>query len=189
MEINAAAKLDISPKGSQIAVNALFAFSALSFSASVWLNYSDKSYLLALSGALVFLILGAVGWWASHKNEALAKSHPFTLNMGSGEQSVSITSDARSLPEVTYLQSLLERWSSLVYRQPLPEADGMVGKDGVPIGDSRAEASLITQRSNDLADQQVKDAVEMFRDRESTDIRQASSPVVTIIVPRSDSDA
>ncbi|WP_153070736.1 hypothetical protein [Pseudomonas syringae] len=189
MEINAAAKLDISPKGSQIAVNALFAFSALSFSASVWLNYSDKPYLLAIFGSAVFLVLGSIGWWVSHKNEALAKSHPFTLNMGSGEQSVSISSDARSLPEVSYIQSVLAHWSSLVCRRPLPEADGMIGKDGIPIDSSKVEADLVVRHANALADQQVQAAIEMFNKSASADVERPPSPVVTIIVPPSVTDS
>lgn len=187
MEINAAAKLDISPKGSQIAIVALFSFSALAFAAALWLDYVDKSYYLALIGSVAFLVFGSIGWWFSHRNEALAKSHPFTLNMGTGSQSVLITSDARSLPEATYLQSMLSYWSYLIYRHPLPEADGLVGADGVPIDNTKLRAKLITDEATSAADRQLADAVKALKERAAEVFSEPSSPVVAIIDPVSDS--
>jgi len=181
MDVNAAAKLVLVPKGNQVAVITLLSFSAIFFAASVWLEYSGKSYGLSLSGAVVFLVFGSIAWWVSHKNEALSQSHPLTINMVKGDQSVAISSDARSLPEASYVQTVLSHWSALIFRKNLPEADGVVGTDGIPLPDTKGQAKVVVDNANAEADEQIVNAVKMFKAMAAQKEVEPPSPVVSVI--------
>lgn len=176
MEVKAGAALELVPKGNQVAVNIIFLMAALFFAAAVWLNANGKSYVLSAVVGTVFLALGGVFWWKSHKNEALKQGHPFTLKLGEGEKSVAVTSDARSLPALDYLKGILGQYSAVFHREPLPEASGTVGAGGEPIKDSAEDAKRLVDQANHLAQQQSNIVSEEICSRMSAFI--AESPVI-----------
>jgi hypothetical protein len=158
MEIKADASVALIPKGNQIAVNIIFIIAAGFLAAAVWLEVSDKKWILAALVGVVFFCLGGFFWWKSHKNESLQKAHPFVMKVGQGDNSVEVSSDARSLPALDYLKGILGQYSAIFHRVPLPEPSGTVGVDGKPIEGSIDTARSRVKAANDLAQEQSNEA-------------------------------
>ncbi|QXI57045.1 hypothetical protein HU759_018235 [Pseudomonas sp. OE 28.3] len=181
MELKAAATVDVSPKGGQIAIFLLLAFSAISFGASVWLYMGQKPFILPLAGSIVFLLIGSFFWIVSHRNESLKSSHPFTLNLGEGEKSLVISADARSMPAINYIKSMLDYYSTVFHRAPLPVASGMIDDKGQPISGTESEAQAVTDKAHELAQQQC-DALVRSNDFQGGDSNAQASPIVSNLV-------
>lgn len=158
MSSSASARLFISPKGGQIAISLLIVCAALFFGVSVWLMSEDKSYYLSLAGSLVFLVVGALFWWVSHKNEALREAHPFKVSVANADNSIAVSADVRALPAVDYLKLIISQCSEVLHRDPLPNANGIVGADGMPVPQSERQAQQATADLNE----QAKKAAEAF---------------------------
>ncbi|WP_125926738.1 hypothetical protein [Pseudomonas moraviensis] len=178
MELKAAATVDVSPKGGQIAIFLLLAFSAVSFGASVWLYMGQKPFVLPLAGSIVFLLIGSVFWIVSHRNESLKSSHPFTLNLGEGEKSLVMSADARSMPAINYIKNMLDHYSNVFHRAPLPVASGLIDDKGQPISGTESAAQAVTDKAHELAQQQC-DALVPRNDFQSGDSAVKASPIVS----------
>lgn len=176
MEIKAKAELALAPKGNQIAVNIMLVISAVFFGVAVWLDATDKNCVLAVVVAVSFLLLGGGFWWKSHKNESLQEAHPFTLKVGEGDSSVSVSADARSLPALDYLKGILGQYSAIFHREPLPEPSGKVGVGGRPIDGTAEEARTAVQSSNSIAQIQSNEVAEEICAKIS--LLTAESPVL-----------
>lgn len=187
MEIKAGAKLELIPKGNQVAVNILFLVAAGFFASAVWFDANEKNYVLPVVIGVVFLGLGGGFWWRSHKNEALKQGHPFVLKLGKGEKSVAVSSDARSLPDIDYIKNVLGQYVAVFHRDPLPNASGIIGADGKPVQGSEGDAELLTDRANALAQQQsnfVAEAICSHMNKSNTE-----SPVVSELLVDSNAAA
>jgi hypothetical protein len=176
MKVKAEAKVSMRPVGGQVIPFLLIVISAVLFLVCVWLELQDKSYLLAATGSLVFFISGVTLYLLSRKDSDMRNARAFGMTMGSGENKVAITADARSLPALDYLKEILTHWSCLLERQPLPEASGVVDEHGNPIPNSEAAAADITQKANDEAAAQLEEAVLHMRAPDAA--CQMQSPII-----------
>lgn len=175
VRFKAKAALNVSPRGGQIVVFTLVFISALAFFVAVWLHVQDKNYVLPLVGAIVFLSVGGLFWWVSHKNEELKQSHPFSLNVGKVDKSLLLSADVRSLPQVEYIKDVLSHYSSIFHREPLPMADGIIDKNGSPLENSVAAANVIVTKANECAREQCEFLVkELLVNAESQSYTQSS---------------
>ncbi|WP_415760282.1 hypothetical protein [Pseudomonas sp. LT1P18] len=179
MDVKAAANLSLVPKGGQIAPFILLAFSAIFFGVAVWLSIDGKPYILPLLGAVVFFVVGCLFWWVSHRNEALQRSHAFEMSVGGGKNAVVISADPRSLPALDYLKDILSHYSAIFHREPLPEASGIVGKDGVPVLGSSEQAKDITRKANLQAQQQADNMARQLVETQNSAELGSFSPIVS----------
>lgn len=151
MEVKAKAALSVSPRGGQIVVFTLVFFSAAFLFVAIWLHSQNQNFIIAVCGAIVFLAVGGLFWWVSHKNEELKQSHPFNLNLGEGDNGLILSADVRALPQLDYVKSLISHYSSVFHREPLPMADGMIGDSGELLEGRIEEANNVVQKANEQA--------------------------------------
>lgn len=151
MEVKAKAALSVSPRGGQIVVFTLVFFSAAFLFVAIWLHSQNQNFIIAICGAIVFFAAGGLFWWVSHKNEELKQSHPFSLNLGEGDNGLILSADVRALPQLEYVKGLLSHYSSVFHREPLPMADGMIGDSGELIEGRIEEANNVVQKANEQA--------------------------------------
>ena len=151
MEVKAKAALSVSPRGGQIVVFTLVFFSAAFLFVAIWLHSQNQNFIIAVCGAMVFLAVGGLFWWVSHKNEELKQSHPFNLNLGEGDNGLILSADVRALPQLDYVKGLISHYSSVFHREPLPMADGMIGDSGELLEGRIEEANNVVQKANEQA--------------------------------------
>lgn len=181
MEINANASVQVSPRGSQIAIFLLLLATIGFFGWACLLYVQERKFVLPLVGAAVFVILACILWFYSHRNESLSQSHPMKVDLGDGDKRLIISADSRSVPELSYLQGLLSHYHMTFFRSPLPMASGEVDASGEVVSGSGPAAVSASEALNasaqDLNCEAFDSALAIIRDN----ISHFDTPVVSEI--------
>ena len=178
MELKANASVQVSPKGSQIAVFLLISAAIIFFGWSCWLYMGDKKYALPLAGSGIFLILACVLWFYAHRNESLSHSHPLKVDLGDGDTRMLLSADSRSIPELDFLRGLINHYHMTFHRSPLPMASGEVDSSGRILKDSEMSAVAASEQLNrnaaEINAQAFDSALHIVQEK----FQNSSSPVI-----------
>lgn len=171
--------IDVSPSRSQVVLVLLvvggivFSFVGFYF---LW-NNKEYSWVPFLCSA-IFVILAFVGWCLSRFSTDMDGGSP-TQFFGPG--GVGFATDSRSLLSPASMQSIERVMSMMIHRQPLPEGDGLVGKDGEPVPGMKRKANSHIQDINSSVDEMHRCIEEGLRLRaEGLSGAQDSSPPFSI---------
>lgn len=84
-------------------------------------------------------------WFRAQKDTDLENSNPTTIRGSDGN---SITTDTRALLSPQSVQNMEKLLCAITHREPLPEPDGLVDENGVPIPNSKIEAQERVNKAN-----------------------------------------
>ena len=141
---------NLSPKGSQITVVVILLMSVYCLR-ETFKNFRDgiDFWWWSLIPAGVTLVSAIILWFCSHKDLDSDPPRPTSMLAVNENMLLELKSDAKNASQsLIHFQTYL---SMMINRRPLPEAEGMVDKNGNPIKDSKAVAmKIITENNSDV---------------------------------------
>lgn len=139
------ADVDVKPRRSQVVLVALVVFAVISLlCAAALLAWSIAGWGWFMGLAALSLVAVLFGWFRSQSDIDMEGSHPTSFTTPSG---VTVATDSRLLRSPDGVASLIQSAEGILHRQPLPEPDGMVDKDFIPILKSK---DLAVTRINEI---------------------------------------
>ncbi|WP_414430345.1 hypothetical protein ACMG4M_15405 [Alcanivorax sp. IL3] len=144
------ADVKIVAQKSQAAPLALLGLCALSLIGGfffLW-HQPERSWICFLFSFL-FLAVGTICWWLSHKRSDLDSGAPTIID--SKKTGLSLTTDSRLLDSKSSAETLARLITEIAHREPLPEPDGMIDENGIPNPERKAEAKKIVDEANEEA--------------------------------------
>lgn len=150
------ALLDLSPRGSQIALAIFFLAGSAMVLASVFYEreIGPKSADRLFWFGVVCCVFAWISWLLSHRDQDLAGAHPTTATFEVSGQRYEISVDPRSRTLETHIASLLTtRVSGIMFAQP-PVPAGMVGDDMRPLPNSDSDATKQAETAQKIATEQ-----------------------------------
>lgn len=145
-------KLDISPRGSQIIPSLLCVGGMLIVVSPLLVCSVDDSVVTKIGISVVGLICVLLSCWMwdkSHVNVDRSELPAVTIATHDGDRGATVAVPSQELRSPEAIDTLGRLVSSLQYRQPLPDANGIVDQGGKPIPDSEQQAVALTKELNE----------------------------------------
>lgn len=152
------ASVSVTPKFSHSFLVALLLLSILPLIAGFSFLWFEKEHSWVPFSIFFCLFAVAVwGWSKSQKSIDMGNALPTTLTDKSGAQ---ICTDSRMLELPHVIENLGNLFQSMGVREPLPEPDGLVSKDGEILPNSQSEAAQVAQNINEEIKAQSDDFIQ-----------------------------
>ena len=165
----------MSPQGSQVVLLAFLLLSGICIVVGFQFLWYEKSTwpIPFFTGATVAL-LTLFAWFRSRRDVDLRDASPTEITTPEGMR---VSADARSLASPALLQTLANVLQILSHREPLPEPDGLVNDDGVPVEGSKADALSIVRSINEGIRENMGEFATMFAPQNRAEAIQ--QPILT----------
>ncbi|PHR65560.1 hypothetical protein [Alcanivorax sp.] len=155
--------IKISAKRSQSAPLILIVISGISLIvAFVFLWYQPTKSWIGFIFCIIFGATGSFLWWHSHRNSEFDSGTPTTIT--DGKSGLSVTADPRLIDNKNAAEMLASLITTIAYRKPLPEPDGLVDSNGNPDPSQKNKAEDIVHQAN----QQAEHAAKQFQQTKTT---------------------
>ncbi len=120
----------------------------------------EKNYIWIpfAAGTLLYLFVFCA-WFKAQSDTDLDSSVPTSISDSRG---ITVSTDARSLKSPELIQLLNNVFECAANREPLPEPDGLVDKEGKPIPNSKMEATEKVVQANKRAQKLVDNMHNIF---------------------------
>ncbi len=155
--------MDLVPTGSHVAILSLIATMAVCLICTFLFIWKGINYWPPLIFSFLLLAVIVVFWLLSHRHVDDKSMPPTTLSVKDGDSSTTLSIPSRGLSPIQYMELLSNAISAVLHREPLPEPDGLVDKEGNPILKSKREALARVKALNS----QVREATDALRARKS----------------------
>lgn len=153
-------KISLRPQGSQVVLLAFVLLSCICLLVGFYFLWSENSaWPIPLVIGAIITVATLIAWFHSRRDIDLRDAPPTEITTPAG---VRVSVDARSLASPALLQGLANVFQILSQREPLPDPDGLVNKDGVPVQGSKAEAVSIVRATNEDIREQTGELANMF---------------------------
>ena len=153
-------KISLRPQGSQVVLLAFVLVSSICIFVGFHFLWSERSSwpIPLVTGAIIALAT-LFAWFHARRDIDLRDAPPTEITTPAG---MHVSTDARSLASPALLQGLTNVLQILSHREPLPEPDGLVNEDGVPVQGSKAEAVSIVRAANEGIREHMGEFATMF---------------------------
>ena len=161
-------KISLRPVGSQVLLVAIVIVSGMCFLTGFFFLWYDRSGwpIPVLTGAILAL-LALFAWFTSKRDVDFSHASPTQIITPTG---LEVTADARSLASPDLLQGLTRVLQIVNHREPLPDPDGLVNNEGVPVEGSKADAVSRVCAINQLIRKQTGEFTTMFSSDDQADV-------------------
>lgn len=134
------ALIKIVPKGSQVVLLALVFVLALCVNGLISLMLENLNFWPLLG--LVVMLLAAIVflWLQSYRSVDDGTLPPVDISVSDGTKSAKLSIHPRASPFSDQLKLLERAFSAMHNRKPLPDPDGLVDENGVPVPSSEVDA-------------------------------------------------
>lgn len=151
--VTAGADLQLRSSKSQVVLVLVVLIAAACYLGGIAFLWHEKPHAwvpLLLGSFLFIFVFGA--WFKAQRDTDLENSQPTSISDAHGNE---ISTDIRALKSPEFIQILNQVFCTGANREPLPEPDGMVDEQGVPIRDSATKAcervDAVNYEAQDLA--------------------------------------
>lgn len=158
---NILAKIALRPVGSHVLLIAMVILSGICLMTGfIFLWYGKSGWCIPVGLGSIFLLLTLLAWFYSRRDIDLRDASPTQIT--TTPNGIELSADARSLNSPKQLQRLADILSILSHREPLPEPDGLIDREGTPIVESKAEAVIKVRTMNEDIRKQVSEFANLF---------------------------
>ncbi|WP_148261964.1 hypothetical protein [Methylomonas methanica] len=141
--------IQVKPSKSQVVLVSLIILSGICYMAGFLFLWENKTHAwVPLIIGTSIIIPSIFAWFKSQKDTDLENSKPTSFTDGRGNQ---IVTDTRALMSPEVVQNMERLFCTLTHREPLPEPDGILDKNGIPIPNTVDEARSRVDQANQQA--------------------------------------
>ena len=175
LRMNVKALVNIVPKGSQVVPLSFVMVGALCLACTCFFVWKGVDYVIPLVAAVVLLVVAALMWIMSAQRVDDASIPPVNITSTDGVNSTAISLHHRALPALQNAHLLERLLLTVQHRKPLPEPDGLVDKDGIPVPHSQNAAQKKVEAANQQAQRGIDEILSLYQMPQNQQVPTQSS--------------